>query len=84
MRKALELDKIRLHILQAAAVFADAGIYLFKETVIGLIQFLQHLLALAFLAHTELVVHRRHMERALKHTQIGEHGQVVDTQIGGK
>ena len=80
--EVLELYQVHLHILQLVAVFPDAGIYFLKETLVGFIQFFQHLAAMRLFTKAQLVVLRWYAQGCFVRSQIGKHGQIGYTQVG--
>ena len=81
--EALELDKVRLHILHLAAVFLDALVNFSEKVVLSLVQVLKHLSTMLFLARTQLVVQRRHTQSGFEQAKVWQHGQIGDTDILG-
>ena len=80
--KASEYAKLQQSV-DAAAARLDALVYLLEEQVGHVVQLDEHLLAAILLALSQAVVERRHGERMLEHTQVGQHGYVGNAQIGG-
>ena len=72
--KALELYEVHLYVLYLTAVLTNTGINLFEEEVVNLVELFEHLLAVALLTNTQLIVLGGHMQRRLEHTQVGQHG----------
>ena len=79
----MELHQIGLHVVHLAAITLDAAVDFIEKTFGHAVQLVHHRAALFLFARSDAVVHRRHFQCLLEHTQIGQHTQIMQAEIGG-
>ena len=83
LAEALEEEQKVLYLAHIATVLLEGLVDLLEKVVAQSVDLLQHLTAAAPLRDAQLVVLRRHFQRAFEHSHVGEEGQIGDAQITG-